>query len=153
MKIYEYKDLLVQVPDDVTHLSVDADGVLRAWRGEFDTHSDPHWEDDKSIIPTILNWQKSTCSTASLREYAPLVFHVSAPAGTQRYKTGDKYPIHLLIDDEERCLKSEVHVVVSCYTPGVMLWCQVLKLKIDGLSIDNILLSSVKDILHEVLTS
>lgn len=150
MKTYEYKDLLVQVPDDITHLGLCPDGVLRAWRGEPNFSSKQHWQDDDSIIPVILNWQKSTCATALLKEYAPLVLHEMAPAGQLRYSVGDKYPIHQLINDEELCLTSEVHVVVSCYTPGMMLWCQVLKLKVEGLSIDNILLASVKEILQEL---
>jgi hypothetical protein len=36
MKIYEYNDLLVQVPAGVTHLMIGADGVLRGYRNRPD---------------------------------------------------------------------------------------------------------------------
>lgn len=36
MKIYEYNDLLVQVPAGVTHLMIGADGVLRGYRSRPD---------------------------------------------------------------------------------------------------------------------
>lgn len=149
-KTYQYRDLLVQVPGDITHLGICSDGVLRAWRGEPDFNQKEFWKSDNSIIPVILNWPKSICATETLTEYAPLVLHELAPAGQERYNVGDKYPIHQLINDEELCLASEVHVVVSCYTPGMMLWCQVLKLKIEGLSIDNILLATVKEIMQQL---
>lgn len=149
MKIYEYKDLLVRVPNDITHLLLGADGVLRGYRGAPDPTSKQPWEGRESIIPTILNWEKSCYETAALKEYAPVVIHESAPPGTERYRIGDKYTVHSAVN-EELCLTSEVHAVVSCYTPGMKPWCQILKLKVDGLSIDNILLASVKEILHDL---
>jgi hypothetical protein len=41
MKIYEYNDLLVQVPAGVTHLMIGADGVLRGYRSRPDMSLSP----------------------------------------------------------------------------------------------------------------
>lgn len=148
MKIYEYNGLLVQVPDNVTHLLLGADGVLRGYHNLLDHVSKKPWEVCESIIPNVLNWEKSCCEIATLKEYAPVIVYESAAPGVERYQVGDKYTLHTKVN-EELCLTSEVHVVVSCYSPGVKPWCQVLKLKVDGLSIDNILLASVKEVLHD----
>ena len=149
MKIYEYKDLLVQVPAGVTHLMTGVDGVLRGYRSKPDTTLSRPWETHDSIIPSVLNWEGSLSDIATLREYSPMIIHEFAPPGTERFHIGDKYTLHANIN-EEICLTSEVHAVVSCYTPGMKPWCQILKLKVDGLSIDNILLANVKEILHDL---
>lgn len=149
MKIYEYKDLLVQVPAGVTHLMIGMDGVLRGYRSRPDTSLNRPWEARDSIIPGVLNWEKTLCDIAALREYSPIIIHEFAPPGTERFSVGDKYTLHATVN-EELCLTSEVHAVVSCYTPGMKPWCQILKLKVDGLSIDNILLANVKEVLHDL---
>lgn len=59
MKIYEYNDLLVQVPAGVTHLMIGADGVLRGYRSRPDMSLSRPWETTESIIPAVLNWEKS----------------------------------------------------------------------------------------------
>lgn len=58
MKIYEYNDLLVQVPAGVTHLMIGADGVLRGYRSRPDMSLSRPWETTESIIPAVLNWEK-----------------------------------------------------------------------------------------------
>ncbi|TCW08581.1 hypothetical protein EDF73_111104 [Raoultella sp. BIGb0138] len=149
MKIYEYQNLLVQVPAGVSHLMIGADGVLRGYRTRPDTSLSRPWESGESIIPAVLNWEKSLSEIAALREYSPIIIHEFAPPGTERFRAGDKYTLHAAIN-EELCLTSEVHAVVSCYTPGMKPWCQILKLKVEGLSIDNILLANVKEVLHDL---
>lgn len=149
MKIYEYGDLLVQVPAGITHLMIDEDGVLRGFRSRPDTSLTRPWEAVESIIPGVLNWEKSLCDINTLREYSPVIIHEIAPSGTSRFQVGDKYTLHATVN-EELCLTSKVHVVVTCYTPGMKPWCQVLKLKVEGLSIDNILMATVKEIIHDL---
>lgn len=149
MKIYEYNELLVQVPAGVSHLMIGTDGVLRGYRSRPDTSLSRPWESAESIIPVVLNWEKSLSEITTLREYSPIIIHEFAPPGTERFCVGDKYTLHATIN-EELCLTSEVHAVISCYTPGMKPWCQILKLKVEGLSIDNILLANVKEILHDL---
>lgn len=149
MKIYEYKDQLVQVPEGVTHLMIGADGVLRGYRTKPDTSLPKPWEKSESVLPVVLNWEKSLCDIAELREYAPIIIHEFAPPGTVPFHVGDKYTLKATVN-EELCLTSEVHAVVSCYTPGMKPWCQILKLKVEGLSIDNILLANVKEIIYDL---
>lgn len=85
MKIYEYKDLLVQVPAGVTHLMIGADGVLRGYRNRPDMSLPRPWETTDSIIPGVLNWENHTlrlsrCGntlrllSTSLRSREPNVF-------------------------------------------------------------------------------
>lgn len=152
MKIYEYKGLLVQVPTGVTHLMIGADGLLRGYRNKPDTSRPRPWETSESIIPCALNWETSLSNIAELREYSPIIIHESVPPGTERFSAGDKYTLHSAVN-EELCLTSEVHAVVSCYTPGMKPWCQILKLKVEGLSIDNILLANVKEVIHDLKVS
>lgn len=50
MKIYEYNDLLVQVPAGVTHLMIGADGVLRGYRSRPDMSLSAHGKRRKVLF-------------------------------------------------------------------------------------------------------
>lgn len=150
MKTYEYKGLLVRVPDEVNFIAIGSDGVLRGYtENPVDLDEVGLLEDNNLAKPIVLNWEKTVIETVHLKEFAPVVLYETASPGTEPYAKGDKYTIQSKVD-EERCLNSEVHIVVSCYTPGSKPWTQILNVKVNGLSIDNSLLSIVVDILYDL---
>lgn len=149
MKIYEYRGILVRVPETTKFIGVGADGAIKAFTKMPDTNFDGSLDDSHSSPLTVLNANKSLIDTTLLKVFAPLVLTETVAPGSNPFKIGDKYIIQSSVD-EEACLNSEVHIVVNCYTPGTAPWTQVLHVHVNGLSIDNQLLSSVVEILHEL---
>ncbi len=150
MKTYEYKGLLVRVPDEVNFIAIDPKGQLRGYaENPIEMDDDELLAESHPTHPVVLNWEKTVIETTQLKEFAPVVLYETALPGTQPYTKGDKYVIQSKVD-EERCLNSEVHIVLSCYTPGSKPWTQILSVKVNGLSIDNSLLSIVVDILFDL---
>lgn len=149
MKIYEYRGILVRVPETTKYIGVGSDGIIKAFSNKPDVNFDGSFDDAHASPLTVLNANKSLIDISLLKVFAPLVLSETAPPGSKPYKVGDKYIIQSAVD-EEACLNSEVHIVVNCYTPGTSPWTQVIHVHVNGLSIDNQLLSNVVEILHEL---
>lgn len=149
MTTYEYKGFLIRVPDESKYIAIGPDGVIRAYIYE------PNLDDEQSLIhaadatpAVIVNCKEGLKSVTELKKFEPIVINEIAAPNTTLYEVGDTLTLQTFID-EEKARSSEVHVVVSCYSPGVKPWTQVLQVKVNGLSIDNIILTTVTDILHQ----
>ncbi|CBG90844.1 hypothetical protein [Citrobacter rodentium] len=152
MIIYEYRGVLVKAPEETQFIAVGADGMIKAYSSKPEINFDGSLDETLALPVTVLNANKSLIDASLLKVFAPIVLTETVSPGTKPFKIGDKYIIQSSVD-EEACLNSEVHVIVNCYTPGTAPWTQVLHVHVSGLSIDNQLLSSVVDVLHELHVS
>ncbi|AKG69851.1 hypothetical protein WN53_12425 [Serratia fonticola] len=149
MKIYEYRGVLVRIPESAKYIAVGANGVINAYSDMPEVNFDGSLDDTYASPLTVLNASKSLIDISLLKVFAPLVLTETVPPGEKPFSVGDKYIIQSAVNEEE-CLNSEVHVILNGYTPGTAFWTQVLHVNVNGLSIDNQLLSSVVEVIHEL---
>lgn len=149
MTTYEYKGFLIRVPDESKYIAVGPDGVIRAYIYE------PNADDGEALVNAadatkaiVVNCKDGLMSVTELKKFEPIIISENAAPNTTPYEVGDTLTLQTFID-EEKARSSEVHVIVNCYSPGSKPWTQVLQVKVNGLSIDNIILTTVTDILYE----
>lgn len=149
MVTYEYKGLLVRVPDSVKFIAIGPDGVVRGYTSRPDlSNPDSLMQSSDAIKVMLVNYTDMLTEVSELKKYEPIVVYETAAPNSKPYEVGDTLTLLTKIDEEQARI-SEVHVVVNCYTPGLKPWTQILQVKVNGLSIDNIILSTVTDVLFE----
>lgn len=149
MVTYEYKGLLVRVPESTKYIVAGPDGVIRGYPSRPDLNNlDALVHSSEAVVASIVNYNESILETAVLKKFEPIVIHEAAAPNARPYEIGDTLTLQARID-EDKARSSEVHIVVNCYTPGSKPWTQILHVKVNGLSIDNIILTTVTEILYE----
>ncbi len=149
MVTYEYKGLLVRVPDSVKYIVTGSDGVVRGYPSRPDlSNPDSLIQSPEAVKVMVVNYSDTLIEASGLKKYEPIVVYETAVPNSKPYEAGDTLTLQTRID-EEKARISEVHVVVNCYTPGLKPWTQILQVKVNGLSIDNIILTTVTDVLFE----
>lgn len=149
MVTYEYKGLLVRVPEGIKFIATGPDGVIRGYPNRPDlSNPDALTRSPDAVVAMIVNYNDTLLETSVLKKYEPIVVQETAAPNSKPYEVGDTLTLQTKID-EDKARSSEVHVVVNCYTPGCKPWTQVLQVRVNGLSIDNIILTTVSEVLYE----